>query len=573
MTELAYDNSRGFLVVATRTDPLIGDTDLDYDGFNRQAVTIDPNGSRTETTYDAMGRPLEIRVCGDACGGVDDMVTTHVYNTFGDLSSTTLPRGNVIEYKYEPIVGRLTEIHRKPNLATNFERVLYGYDAPTGLRTSEKHQRWDGSAFSLTDSETQTVYKSRCHVEKTVQGSAGGAQSTTEYQYDCKGRLTHVWDANHPKATFPNGFTQYGYDTLDRLVLVSQPWGGAGGGLVDTAYEYDVQDHLKKVTDAEGNETTYVYSDRDLITEEQSGVSGTTAYSYDEHGNLLRKIDARGMQIDNAFDPLDRLGEVRTCTTAVPVVPCAGAALIAHEYDDPAVEAIGRLRRTTRGANVIEHTYDEYGRQLQDGALTYGYDKNSNRATLDYPAGVIATYTYDSADRPLSLVVADRPSPAARSTRRPDRCRRSRSAMGSRKYEVSTRATSQPRSRSRACRRGPTDRSTPSATSSRSPTGPSPVLRLPGLPVLPDQRRRPVGKPRLDLRWDRQPTDVDARRRRGDLPLRLQWRREPAGARLRRPAPGDRRHSRLRPMVLPATSRRSPLAPISSRSPTTISEA
>ena len=101
----------------------------------------------------------------------------------------------------------------------------------------------------------------------------GPEESITEYAYDCNGNLEKIWDANHPSAgkTAPPT-TVNAYDALNRLETVTQPWAGAGGGDTVTSYGYDVQDHLTQVTDAEGNATTYEYSDRDLLTEQISPV-------------------------------------------------------------------------------------------------------------------------------------------------------------------------------------------------------------------------------------------------------------------------------------------------------------
>ncbi len=40
------------------------------------------------------------------------------------------------------------------------------------------------------------------------------------------------------------------------------------------------------MTDAEGNQTIYTYSDRDLLTQEVSPVSGTALHAYDAHREL-----------------------------------------------------------------------------------------------------------------------------------------------------------------------------------------------------------------------------------------------------------------------------------------------
>ena len=89
-----------------------------------------------------------------------------------------------------------------------------------------------------------------------------------------EGNLEKTWDANHPSSGQTATPSQtYAYDELDRLETVSQPFPPSSTAV--TTYEYDVQDHLTAVVDAEGNRTEYVYSDRDLLTAEISPVSGT----------------------------------------------------------------------------------------------------------------------------------------------------------------------------------------------------------------------------------------------------------------------------------------------------------
>ncbi len=101
VTSFTYDPTRGDLVVETRTDPLIGTTTYGYDAFNRRTSVTDPNGTIVETEYDELDRVRFVRRCGMACDDVDDLVTEYVYDVFGDLFRTILPRGNVIEYGYD----------------------------------------------------------------------------------------------------------------------------------------------------------------------------------------------------------------------------------------------------------------------------------------------------------------------------------------------------------------------------------------------------------------------------------------------------------------------------------------
>jgi len=397
VTSFTYNPTRGprgGVIVETRTDPLIGTTTFDYDPFNRRTSVVDPNGVETTTGYDDLDRVTAVTQEGAI--DPEDLVTTNVFTEFGDLFRTVLPRGNVIEYAYDA-AGRLISIERKPDAATPGERTVFELDA-AGNRIREEMQVWGGVAW-VTESETVFEYPTRCFLERVVRAPGTPEESVTEFAYDCDGNLEKVWDENHPRfgPTETTPTQRYTYDALDRLISVTQPWGGAGGGDVVTTYAFDVQDHLVSVTDGEGNETTYIYSDRDLLTQESSSVSGTTTFGYNEHGELVTTTDARGVTTTRHVDELDRVTAVRYPTTTLD---------IAYTYDDPAVPfSRGRLTAITRHGQSVDYRYDRFGRITRDGDLTHDYDANGNRREIGYPGGVTATYGYDFADRQETLDV------------------------------------------------------------------------------------------------------------------------------------------------------------------------
>jgi RHS repeat-associated protein len=384
--------NRNEMLPDTRTDPLIGTTTFGYDGFNRRTSTTDVNGVETTTTYDLLDRVVEVRQKGAI--PADDLVTGYEYNLFKDLIRVTLPKGNVIEYAHDS-AGRMIRTERRLNPATPGERTAYTLDK-IGNRTLEDLQRWDGATF-VSESKTEYVYSSRCHLDKIIRGKDSPTPSTTEHCYDKNSNLEKVWDANHPSASQTAPPTQsYTYDALDRLLTSSQPFGGAGGGNAVTSYLYDVQDHLRQVTDAEGNVTSYTTGDRDLMTQQVSPVSGTTNYTFNEHGQLVTTTDARNIAVTRTIDALDRVTK--------------------EDYPDSRLDTDfvydggpggsffkGRLRTITRAGETIAYDYDRFGRMLQDGTLFYQYDKNGNRTQTTYPSGLAATTTYDFADRPLTL--------------------------------------------------------------------------------------------------------------------------------------------------------------------------
>jgi len=85
--------------------------------------------SAVKTEYDDFDRVRFVTRCGTVCGDADDLVTEYVYDVFGDLFQTILPKGNVMEYGYDT-AGRLETVERKPDAlpASHGERTVYELD-------------------------------------------------------------------------------------------------------------------------------------------------------------------------------------------------------------------------------------------------------------------------------------------------------------------------------------------------------------------------------------------------------------------------------------------------------------
>jgi YD repeat-containing protein len=224
---------RNGMLPFTRTDPLVGDiadTAFAYDAFNRRIAVTDPNGVTMETQYDELDRGTKtIHRTGTL--GIDfnlgdapqagDLVTESLYNVFGDLEQTILPKLIVIEYGYDS-AGRLESIARRLNTASPIAECTSFVLDGTGNR--EREELWKGECYTGTSTSfTMFHYKNRLQLEK-IQYADG---AVTEYAYDANGNLEKVWDANHPKGDPPATPSQtYVYDELNRLREVHQPWGG-----------------------------------------------------------------------------------------------------------------------------------------------------------------------------------------------------------------------------------------------------------------------------------------------------------------------------------------------------------
>ncbi|NJL26879.1 MAG: hypothetical protein HC897_02845 [Thermoanaerobaculia bacterium] len=327
-----------------------------------------------------------------------DRIHERVYDQFGDLVLEISPRGNAIAYERDAS-GRVFAIERKPDAdpSSHGERTFYILDG-AGQVLREELQSWTGSLWQ-TASAREYVRTSACQVDKVILGAGSATPSVTEQKFDCNGSLLAEWDGNHPSMSQTAAPSRsYVYDDLNRPSSVAQPWGGAGGGNVTETYEYDVQDHRTRLVDSEGNVSRQVWSDRDLVTEEVSEVSGTVTYTYDEHGELETSTDARGVTVMRTLDAADR----------VTLIDYPDAMLdVRFTYDDPLVPfSKGRLTKIERAGHEIAYEWNVFGEMTRDGELTYQHDANGNREEIGYPGGVSARYTFDFSDREATLEVA-----------------------------------------------------------------------------------------------------------------------------------------------------------------------
>ena len=316
-------------------------------------------------------------------------MTTYQYNVFGDLFRTVLPRGNVIEYGYDA-AGRLVSDRAQAG-RRHEERAHLLH--PRHLRTS--HQRRDSSAgMARPGSPNPSPIPSTAPAAISTRPSTPTARPPNT-PTTATAILKRSGTPTTPGLTNPTPTQLYAYDSLNRLISVTQPWTGPGGSTAVTTYGYDVQDHLTSVTDAEGNTTTYTYSDRDLMTQEVSPVSGTTTHAYNEHGEMVSETDARGITMTREVDELDRVTLIDYPDNSLDTTYAYGS--------NPAHFNVGRLTSITRNGQAISYAYDRFGRITQDGALGYQFDDNGNRTHIEYPGGVTAIYTHDFADRESTL--------------------------------------------------------------------------------------------------------------------------------------------------------------------------
>jgi len=368
-----YDNNARYGYVTSITYPNGTVFYTDYDADHNVGSVVDLNGVATRYTYDYANRVRTVTI--------DTATTEYVYDGVGNIDHVVMPGGNMIDYSYDA-AGRLVRI---TDNSGNY--IAYEYDS-MGNRTGEQYR----DSADMLRKHLSFTYDSFNRLTKVTNPD----NSFTLFDYDNNTNRTGMVD--------PEGIsTQYEYDGLNRLVRVVQAAGTADEAITD--YEYDAHDNLVSVSDAENKVTAYGYDDFGRLVETLSPDTGLTTYSYDEAGNLVEKTDARNITTRYEYDALNRLVKVYFPDDVD----------ILYTYDENDVSnGKGRLTTMQDQSGNTRYTYDERGNIIKERKTVdtriyetvYGYDLNSNLATLTYPGGMHVSYTRDTSGN-ITAVSAD----------------------------------------------------------------------------------------------------------------------------------------------------------------------
>ena len=286
-----------------------------------------------------------------------NLPTLIVYNSAGDITSVTDPRGNVTTSTYD-LQRRLTTTTSPPTSA-----------APKGLVTSfvyDPNDRVVTTRRSASGNPLQTTSATYTLTGKTATATDAN-NNRTILGYDPLDRVATVTDATGRVAT-------YGYDALSRQTAVSNPAIQAGP-LLQKAYTPDGL--LGSLTDANSHATSFAYDGLDRLATSTYPLGSTEAFTYDADNNVLTRKTRAGSTIIFTYDTLNRL------STKTPPSP----------------------------APVVSYGYDLSGR------LTGVSDTSAAIVAAAPPGGspvqYAATYAYDAMNRPTGVSWTPAPTPAA----------------------------------------------------------------------------------------------------------------------------------------------------------------
>ena len=352
-----------------------------FDKLNRLSKVTDALGNQTNYGYDEMGNMKNIT---DANGHA----TTFAYDKANRLTSETDPSGNTTSYTYDA-AGNLVS-----RTDANGDATTYTYDSLNRLTkidypgSNDVTYSYDavGNLLSVSNSDASTSYTYDAANRLTgVTTKPGALTKTVSYTYNNIGNRLTMTDPD-------GGETTYSYDAANRLVSLTNPLGQT------TSYTYDDANRLTRKDCHNEAYATYTYDAANrLLTLANKNSSGATissyTYEYDSVGNRVKMTEADGNETTYAYDDLYRL-------TGVTYPDSTSAA---YTYD-----AVGnRVKLVEDGSTTTTYTYDAADRLLTAGAaVTYDWDMNGNQITKTDASGT-TSYAYDCENRLTSITFPD----------------------------------------------------------------------------------------------------------------------------------------------------------------------
>ena len=291
---LAYDAKGN---VTNASDSVTGAVTMEYDANERLTRIVYPKGRGFTYTYDAVGRVTERTMLG---GSPSSATATqrYTYDSFGRLSRVTDGDGNpYITNAYDPTTGwLLTQTYGNGTVVSNAYDIL-------GRTVGIYHSRTGGSpvqngnapAARSTIAFFEYAYDAdgKCISQTTAEG-------TESYTYDADGQLTSV--------TYPDGTSEtFTYDAVGNRISrtgdspvqnesytvnnLNQYTEIVNAQAARSTMTYDLDGNLTSRTDADGT-TTYTYDTLNrLIAVTNDAKNIHWSCEYDVFGNRVSVTD------------------------------------------------------------------------------------------------------------------------------------------------------------------------------------------------------------------------------------------------------------------------------------------
>ena len=349
--------------------------------------------SATITTASAFEADNRLcRVVENATAGTDLQALAHPCSD-ATQDAGTLTTNLSTRYGYDGIGNLTSMVDAAGNTTT------YGYDA-AGHPTGRTDAQSGALAWTYDDIGNRTAQRNRIDPVLTT---------SVAWTYDPFGRMlsrtadsattsgTYDMSGNKLTATSAIGTITATYDRLNRVLTVDDE---DAGSTADTTYTYALSS--SSWSDPSGSYTASLdaYNRATSLTDPADGAT-PFSWSYGSGGQVLSATAPNGNITTRTYDgvsrELDRETKTGSTSRAHYTWAYNGAGQVLSEASTVAGDPAN---------GTLTYAYDPLGQltgsTLSGTATAYGWDKATNRTSVQMGAGTAATTAYDAANRPTS---------------------------------------------------------------------------------------------------------------------------------------------------------------------------
>jgi len=356
MVTYSYDNV-GMIVV---TDAIGNKIKYYLDHRGQIIKTENRFGDTTRSVYDDYYNLIRVE---DAGG----FVYQYKYNDRGNLIQSIDPLGNITKFKFSGPFDRMASF-----IDANDNKTEFQYDEAGNLTSiiyvNNESEEWHDFVKGLPSSWTN------CR------------GNSITYEYDANGRLT-------TKIYEDTSRVDYHYNTRGLLDYMMDVTG-------TTTYDYETEDHLKKITDPDGRYLEYTYNDAGQRTSILDQLGNRLDYHYDDVGRLASITDESLTEIVHYFYDIAGRLEKMILTNGI---------YTTYEYDEAwRLTSLINYNADESVLSSFSYAYDQQGRQTcmttLQGEWIYEYDDLGQLTSWTSPDGRYVEYEYDAVGNRISVV-------------------------------------------------------------------------------------------------------------------------------------------------------------------------
>lgn len=336
-----------------------------YDAGGRKKMVTQPNGQTiTYDIYDVMNR---VRQQTAKQTPEPDAVTQYTYEPLGLLMTMKDPRlfGTNYSYAYTyDLMGREIRLAYPPDSGGFLRSENFAYDTAGRLQTYTNR---------ANPGQVQTFTYDALN-RRTGFSWLGGSAPSVTFIYDAANRLTSITNTNA-------AISRTYYDD-NLLKMETETPAGMSANMV--TYSYNADGNRDTILYPSGRKYLFAYTGRDQIKQVQDFYTlySQAQYVYDVNGSLATRkvgtnVGAFGVVTDaSQRDPLGRCTHLVHQLTSMP------------RTFDYVYDAMSNRTSIQRGGGTAESYVYDLAQQVTAGmesgnAVTYGYDANGNRTTLN----------------------------------------------------------------------------------------------------------------------------------------------------------------------------------------------